>query len=84
MVFAVEDVSDLCNRIKDGFEAHVPFHKACLNNKARNPTYVEKLLVDFILTTDAQLCDCFRQQQAVFWLRQPYATVVFVPCEVCL
>ena len=84
MVFAVEDVSDLWHTIKDGFEAHVPFHKVCLNNKARNPIYVEKLLVDFILTTDAQLCNRFRQEQAMFWLRQPYATVVLVACEVCL
>jgi len=81
LIVAIEDVSDLWPTVKDGFEARVPFRKACLNNKARNPVYVEKLPVEFILTTDARLRNRFPQEQAVFWFRQPYATVVLVTCE---
>lgn len=81
LIVAIEDVNDLWPTVKDGFEARVPFRKACLNNKARNPVYVEKLPVEFILTTDARLRNRFPQEQAVFWFRHPYATVVLVTCE---
>lgn len=81
LIVAIEDVNDLWPTVKDGFEARVPFRKACLNNKARNPVYVEKLPVEFILTTDARLRNRFPQEQSVFWFRHPYATVVLVTCE---
>eukprot|EP01018_Ginkgo_biloba_P022070 Gb_23994 [translate_table: standard] len=81
LIVAIEDVSDLWPTVKDGFEARVPFRKACLNNKARNPVYVEKLPVEFILTTDSRLRSRFPQEQSPFWFRQPYSTVVLVTCE---
>ncbi|KAL4184248.1 hypothetical protein AMTRI_Chr10g100 [Amborella trichopoda] len=81
LVVAVEDVSDLWPTVKDGFEARLPFKKACLNNKTRNPVYVENLPVEFILTTDARLRSRFPQEQYLFWFREPYATAVLVTCE---
>lgn len=81
--FTVEDVSDLWNSVKNGFEERLPFKRACLNNKARNPVYVEKLPAEFILTTDARLRSRYPQEQTVFSFREPYATVVLVSCEVC-
>ncbi|MQL80120.1 hypothetical protein Taro_012569 [Colocasia esculenta] len=81
LVIAVEDVSDLWPLVKDGFEERTPFRKACLNNKTRSPIYVDKLPVEFILTTDARLRSRFPQEQSLFWFREPYATVVLVTCE---
>lgn len=68
--------------VKEGFEARLPLKKACLNNKTRNPVYVENLPAEFILTTDARLRSRFPQEQYLFWFREPYATVVLVSCEV--
>lgn len=55
--------------------------KACLNNKARNPVFVENLPAEFIQTTDSRLRSRFPQEQYLFWFREPYATVVLVTCE---
>lgn len=68
--------------MKGAFEERLPFEKAILNNKTRNPVYVEKLSAEFILTTDARLRSRFPQEQSLFWFREPYATVVLVTCEV--
>lgn len=79
---SVEDVSDLWPTVKESFEARLPLKKASLNNKTRNSVNVEKLLAEFILTTDARLRSRFPQEQSLFWFREPYATVVLVTCEV--
>lgn len=68
--------------MKNGFEERLPFKRACLNNKTRNPVLVDKLPAEFILTTDARLRSRFPQEQYLFWFREPYATVVLVTCEV--
>lgn len=81
LVIAVEDVSDLWPTVKNGFEERLPFKRACLNNKTRNPIVVDKLPAEFILTTDARLRSRFPQEQYLFWFREPYATVVLVTCE---
>ncbi|THG14027.1 hypothetical protein TEA_023277 [Camellia sinensis var. sinensis] len=81
LVIAVEDVSDLWPIVKNGFEERLPFKRACLNNKTRNPVFLEKLPAEFILTTDARLRSRFPQEQSLFWFREPYATVVLVTCE---
>ncbi|OAY62625.1 Trafficking protein particle complex II-specific subunit 1 [Ananas comosus] len=81
LVIAVEDVSDLWPTVKESFEARLPLKKASLNNKTRNSVNVEKLLAEFILTTDARLRSRFPQEQSLFWFREPYATVVLVTCE---
>ncbi|GMP65704.1 hypothetical protein CsSME_00026390 [Camellia sinensis var. sinensis] len=81
LVIAVEDVSDLWPIVKNGFEERLPFKRACLNNKTRNPVFLERLPAEFILTTDARLRSRFPQEQSLFWFREPYATVVLVTCE---
>jgi len=78
----VEDVSDLWPTVKPAFEARLPFKRASLNNKTRNPVLVGKLPAEFILTTDSRLRSRFPQEQLLFWFREPYATVVLVTCEV--
>jgi hypothetical protein len=78
----VEDVSDLWLNVKESFEWRVPVKKACLNNKARNPVFVDNLPAEFIQTTDSRLRSRFPQEQYLFWFREPYATVVLVACEV--
>jgi hypothetical protein len=78
----VEDVSDLWLNVKESFEQRLPVKKACLNNKARNPVFVENLPAEFIQTTDSRLRSRFPQDQYLFWFREPYATVVLVSCEV--
>ncbi|KAK2993008.1 hypothetical protein RJ640_004520 [Escallonia rubra] len=79
--FPVEDVSDLWPLVKKGFEERLPFKRACLNNKTRNPVFVEKLPAEYILTTDARLRSRFPHELALFWFREPYATVILVTCE---
>lgn len=81
LVIAVEDVSDLWPIVKNKFEERLPFKKACLNNKTRNPVYLERLPAEFILTTDARLRSRFPQDQLLFWFRDPYATIVLITCE---
>ncbi|KAH6795720.1 hypothetical protein C2S51_036706 [Perilla frutescens var. frutescens] len=81
VVLSVEDVSDLWPTVKKGFEERVPFKKAFLNNKTRNPVLVDELPAEFILTTDARLRSRFPQEQSLFWFREPYATIVLVTCE---
>ncbi|KAM1311019.1 hypothetical protein PS2_007524 [Malus domestica] len=81
LVIAVEDVSDLWPTVKNGFEEHLPFKRACLNNKTRNPVFVENFPAEFILTTDSRLRSRFPQEQSLFWFREPYATAVLVTCE---
>ncbi|KNA16796.1 hypothetical protein SOVF_085990 [Spinacia oleracea] len=81
LVIAVEDVSDLWPTVKNLFEERLPFKRACLNNKTRNPVFLEKLPAEYILTTDSRLRSRFPQEQSLFWFREPYATVVFVTCE---
>ncbi|XP_061359315.1 trafficking protein particle complex II-specific subunit 130 homolog isoform X3 [Gastrolobium bilobum] len=81
LVISVEDVSDLWPTVKTAFEARLPFKRASLNNKTRNPVLVESLPAEFILTTDARLRSRFPQEQLLFWFREPYATVVLVTCE---
>ncbi|KAJ0608475.1 putative trafficking protein particle complex subunit 11 [Helianthus annuus] len=81
LVIAVEDVSDLWPLVKKGFEERVPFKRATLNNKTRNPVFVDNLPAEFILTTDARLRSRFPQEQLLFSFREPYATVILVTCE---
>ncbi|CAN4104154.1 unnamed protein product [Withania somnifera] len=81
LVIAVEDVSDLWPLVKKGFEDHLPFKRAFLNNKTRNPVLVDELSAEYILTTDSRLRSRFPQEQSLFWFREPYATVVLVSCE---
>lgn len=81
LIIAVEDVSDLWPIVKRGFDEQLPFKRACLNNKTRNPVFLEKLPAEFILTTDSRLRSRFPQEQSVFCFREPYATVVLVTCE---
>lgn len=78
----VEDVSDLWPNVKNLFDERLPFKRACLNNKTRNPVYLEKLPAEYILTTDSRLRSRFPQEQSLFWFREPYATVVLVTCDV--
>ncbi|XP_057797285.1 trafficking protein particle complex II-specific subunit 130 homolog isoform X2 [Salvia miltiorrhiza] len=81
IVLSVEDVSDLWPTVKKGFEERLPFKRASLNNKTRNPVLVDELPAEFILTTDARLRSRFPQEQSLFWFREPYATIVLVTCE---
>lgn len=81
IVIAVEDVSNLWPVVKEKFEGRLPFKRACLNNKTRNPVFVEHLSAEFVLTTDARLRSRFPQEQLLFWFREPYATIVLVTCE---
>ncbi|KAI3708451.1 hypothetical protein L2E82_37621 [Cichorium intybus] len=81
VVIAVEDVSDLWPLVKKGFEERLPIRRATLNNKTRNPVYVDNLPAEFILTTDSRLRSRFPQEQLLFSFREPYATVVLVTCE---
>ncbi|KAL2247549.1 trafficking protein particle complex II-specific subunit 130 homolog [Sesamum indicum] len=81
VVLAVEDVTDLWPVVKKGFEERLPFKRAFLNNKTRNPVLVDELPAEFILTTDARLRSRFPQEQSLFWFREPYATIVLVTCE---
>ncbi|KAJ7948607.1 trafficking protein particle complex II-specific subunit 130-like [Quillaja saponaria] len=81
LVIAVEVVSDLWPTFKIGFEEGLPFRKDSLNNKTRNPVFLEKLPAEFILTADSRLCSRFPQEPLLFWFQEPYATVVLVTCE---
>ncbi|CAN6453488.1 unnamed protein product [Victoria cruziana] len=81
LVVAIEDVSDLWPVVKNSFEEKLPLKKACLNNKTRNPVFVDKLPLEYILTTDARLRSRFPQEQYLFWFREPYATIIIVTCE---
>ncbi|KAI5402866.1 hypothetical protein KIW84_050460 [Lathyrus oleraceus] len=81
LVISAEDVSDLWPTVKPAFEARLPFKRASLNNKARNPVLVEKLSAEFILITDSRLRSQFPQEQLLCCFREPYATVVLVTCE---
>lgn len=81
LVVAIEDVNDLWPVVKEGFEARVPFRKACLNSKARNSVILDKLPVEYILTTDSRLRSRIPQEQTPFWFHEPYAIVVLVTCE---
>ncbi|XP_047164290.1 trafficking protein particle complex II-specific subunit 130 homolog [Vigna umbellata] len=81
LVISVEDVSDLWPTVKPAFEGRLPFKRATLNNKTRNPVFVDTLPAEFILTTDSRLRSRFPQEQFLFWFREPYATVVLVTCE---
>ncbi|KAL3695593.1 hypothetical protein R1sor_009669 [Riccia sorocarpa] len=81
LVVAIEDVSDLWPVVRENFEARVPLRRVILNNKARNPVLVEKLPVEYILTTDARLRGRTPLEQSPFWFRHPYASVVLVACE---
>ncbi|EPS62402.1 hypothetical protein M569_12386, partial [Genlisea aurea] len=81
LTIAVEDVSDLWPIVSKEFEERLPFRKAFLNNKTRNPVLVDELHAEFILTTDARLRSRFPQEQSLFWFREPYATIVLVTCE---
>eukprot|EP00250_Pteridium_aquilinum_P033255 c5370_g1_i1 orf=281-4273(+) len=81
LVVAIEDVNDLWPIVKEGFEARVPFRKACLNGKARSSIPVDKLPVEYILTTDARLRSRLPQEHTAFWFNEPYAIVVLVTCE---
>ncbi|MBA0716558.1 hypothetical protein Golax_015378, partial [Gossypium laxum] len=76
-----EDVSDLWPAVRNNFEERLPFRRACLNNKTRNPVFLENLPAEFVLTTDARLRSRFPQEQYLFWFREPYATLVLVTCE---
>ncbi|KAK1583173.1 hypothetical protein Q3G72_021549 [Acer saccharum] len=81
IVISVEDVSDLWPTVKNAFAERLPFKRAILNNKTRNPVLVDKLPAEFILTTDARLRSRFPQEQLLFWFREPYASIVLVTCE---
>ncbi|CAK9206283.1 unnamed protein product [Sphagnum troendelagicum] len=83
LVVAIEDVNDLWSILKEPFEARVPFRKATLNNKARNPVTAEQLPVEYILTTDARLRTRIPTDQLPLplWYRSPYATVVLITCD---
>lgn len=81
LIVAVEDVSDLWPLVKKDFEERLPLKGAVLNNKTRNPVFLETLPVEYILTTDARLRSRFPHELSLFWFREPYATVVLVTCE---
>ncbi|KAI5076400.1 hypothetical protein GOP47_0008465 [Adiantum capillus-veneris] len=81
LVVAIEDVNDLWPIVKEGFEARVPFRRACLNSKVRNSVILDKLPVEYILTTDSRLRSRLPQEQTAFWFHEPYAIVVLVTCE---
>jgi hypothetical protein len=57
-----------------------------LNNKARNLLLVDKLLVEFVQTTDARLRRGLPGEQALlpYGFRRPYAWVILVTCDVSL
>lgn len=75
-------MGDLWPTTKDAFESRLPLKRASLNNKTRNPVFVENLPAEFILTTDIRLRTRFPQEQSLFWFREPYATIILVTCEV--
>lgn len=75
-------MSDLWPLVKKDFEERLPLKGAVLNNKTRNPVFLETLPVEYILTTDARLRSRFPHELSLFWFREPYATVVLVTCEV--
>ncbi|KAJ7527532.1 hypothetical protein O6H91_16G059700 [Diphasiastrum complanatum] len=81
LIVAIEDVSDLWPVVKEAFEARLPLKKASLNNKARNLVTVEKLPIEYILTTDPRLRGRIIQEQSPFLFRHPFATVLLITCE---
>ncbi|KAH7289351.1 hypothetical protein KP509_31G071500 [Ceratopteris richardii] len=81
LVVAIADVNDLWPTVKEGFEARVPFRKACLNSKFQNSVILDKLPVEYILTTDSRLRSRTPQEQNAFCFQEPFAMVVLVTCE---
>ncbi|KAL4555003.1 hypothetical protein LXL04_037613 [Taraxacum kok-saghyz] len=81
LVIAVDDVNDVWPLVKEGFEKRLPFKKAILNNKTRNPVTVHNLPAEFILASDLKVRSRFIPDQPLFWFREPYATVVLITCE---
>ncbi|KAI3509871.1 hypothetical protein L1887_25395 [Cichorium endivia] len=81
LVIAVDDVSDSWPLVKEGFEKRLPFKRAILNNKTRNPVTVDNLPAEFVLASDLRSRSRFLPEQPLFWFREPYATVVLVTCE---
>lgn len=77
-------MSDLWPLVKKDFEERLPLKGAVLNNKTRNPVFLQTLPVEYILTTEARLRSRFPHELSLFWFREPYATVVLVTCEVSL
>lgn len=79
-------MNDLWETVRGNLEARVPFKKASLNNKARNLLLVDKLLVEFVQTTDARLRRGLPGEQALlpYGFRRPYAWVILVTCDVSL
>lgn len=75
-------MSDLWPLVKEGFEKRLPFKRATLNNKTRNPVTVDNLPAEFILASDQRVRSRFLPEQPLFWFKEPYATVVLVTCEV--
>ncbi|CAH1447699.1 unnamed protein product [Lactuca virosa] len=81
LIIAIDDVSDLWPLVKEGFEKRLPFKRATLNNKTRNPVTVDNLPAEFILASDQRVRSRFLPEQPLFWFKEPYATVVLVTCE---
>ncbi|KAL8237867.1 hypothetical protein R6Q59_018948 [Mikania micrantha] len=81
LVIAVKDVSDLWDLVNEKFEERLPFKRAIINNKTRNPVTVDNLPAEFILTTDSRIKSRVPQDQQFFCFQEPYATVVLVTCE---
>ncbi|KAG0578331.1 hypothetical protein KC19_4G014800 [Ceratodon purpureus] len=83
LIVAIEDVNDLWESIRGNLEARVPFKKASLNNKARNLVLVDKLVVEFVQTTDARLRRGLPGEQSLlsYGFRRPYAWLIVVTCD---
>ena len=78
----MEDEWNVWSLVRTSFESRLPLRKAVLHNKLGKAVEVERLPLDYVLSTDARLRTRPPPKNSPHWFRHPYATIILTACDV--
>ncbi|CAI5473413.1 unnamed protein product [Closterium sp. Yama58-4] len=81
IIVAIEDEWNVWPSVRQSFESRLPLKKLQLHNRARKAVDLDRLPLEYVLTSEPKLRSRPPVKNNPHWFRHPYATLVLLACH---
>ncbi|CAI5507851.1 unnamed protein product [Closterium sp. Naga37s-1] len=81
IIVAIEDEWNVWPSVRQSFESRLPLKKLQLHNRARKAVDLDRLPLEYVLTSEPKLRSRPPVKNNPHWFRHPFATLVLLACH---
>ncbi|GJP42413.1 hypothetical protein CLOM_g1978 [Closterium sp. NIES-68] len=81
IIVAIEDEWNVWPSVRQSFEARLPLKKVQVHNRARKPVELDRLPLEYVLTSEPKLRSRPPVKNNPHWFRHPFATLILLACH---